>query len=313
VAPPAPIVPDASVAPTPLDAGPLAIPAPGFDRADFAVLEQRAVVFYAIGDSIDEVGRVPLDPVDLDQLGRARRIGWGDRENLYVLTAPFAVLRVTVDGAVWLPVPPLDEYRRDRPEGDVVPLDSDRFAIDGGAAWYGVCPWGTPENGISPRECLQWVYIELAPDPGVRELLGGAESKGMPSFPWPDAAPDDVTIVPGKSALGEPTMRCRGPGRKKADFDMALGFHWLSIDPPAVLVENGIYGPPGAGIVRWGWEVREGCAKKARMSGSAHPIAGPGGLWMSSTGKTDELGLYRAGTFLGTLSDALEGAFRPAP
>ncbi len=278
---PAPI-PSPGLAARPIvhDASPAAIPAPGFERADIAVLVAHALVFYALGDAPTEVGRIPLE---IDGVKHYERLGWADRDNLYVWTGPRAILHVTAAGAT--PI--------------AAPRDIELFAVDGGAAWAGAYP----APGSS-----RWDWIELAPTPNVHVTTDVDSMKRMRSYAWPDAAPAGITLTATKYEL-----QCRDAGRHTSTtFNAAVDYHWVSVDPPVVMLLIAT-GPPGAPGVS-SWQLHAGCVDAVGRAGSVKPEPGPDGLWQTSAGWIDRLQIYRGARWLGTIPVAnLTPAFRPPP
>jgi hypothetical protein len=268
-----------------------------YGATDLVAFDGSLAVFYALGDrGVEELYRA-------DQVDAVDDAGWHGRDQLVVFAAEEFVAIATTTGWRNVELPTL-------PRAVEGGESSNRLSVDDSGAWYGVCSgggWGGDEY-----ECDRWIWTRVVP-PGER-----AEGD-RPASPWtwPTAAPAgyQVTETPGDNYLA--SLGCAGADGSTTILpaegeSMIMEHHWVSVDPPALLVVSGHYGEDRAYPAVW--ELRDGCAATPRARGTfVEP--GPAGLWVgrdySDADSATHSVVYRGATAVGPVPVGYLIRFRP--
>lgn len=318
---PPPVV-DAAPTATPVAPAPSEALAPmpaGFAEADLAVLDHGEIVFYRAADTLRETARVTLPGADPEMFGFQG--DWIDRDSLAVSRGDRDALRLSKDGAVPLAVPDAAVFKTARPASDDPELGEGgmegRFTVVGGAVWWSQCAWSMPYDG---GVCEIWVNARLWPTPAREEAASPVATR---AFAWPTAAAKGYTVA----AAGEDAVRCTAPGARRpqtftSDADASEHidtFHWVSVDPPRLLIS---YGQDGyASLIPNRWTLHDGC-KPAPLAAGAAIDVGPGDLWIGTAGPADgaaedapsTLTVFRGARVVGAVAIGQSASvrFRPA-
>ncbi len=317
--PPATATPATTPAASPAYDPKLAAPT-GFATCDLVTVHGGVVVAYAIeGGALRETGRTKLATNDDDELMLDPHIGQGDfanRDHLFLTIGERDVAQVTAGGVAHVTVPPPSAFDRPKPTDgentDPGALSAPRtgLVISEGAAWWSQCPWGLAADGF---QCSSYVHARLWPTTAL-EL----DKPALPAhhFAWP-TAPAGYLAKPIKGTYR--SIACQPPkgatvtlGANPDDTDEEIdGTHWISTEPPLLLV---IYGHAGlADLIPDRWTLHAGCTEAPIASGTtAEP--GPNGLWLGRVGEDDAAHqfVYRGTTKLGEVPAGVTVLFRPA-
>lgn len=283
-----------------------------YGDADLVAFDDQGAVFYAVGDQLRVVARVPFE-LGGDEVQVSDAV-WVPRGAVYVVVGPRRVLRVTFDGAVPVAVPGPDELREATIEseyegpGSYDPgFDYHRLSGDAAGVWYGVCA-ETYEN--EELECGEWRWARIDPPGGDQPV----DARSRPSDPWPTTRPSGVTIHERRDdADVVVALDCVDAGGAAevtpGEGAVLMAYAWVSSDPPRLLTISGDFGLDD--YVPYGWELHDGCGDV--VDRGAHADPGPDGLWLGTRDDDDgpHTFVYRGGARIGELP---EGAayFRPA-
>jgi hypothetical protein len=245
---------------------------------------------------------------------------WVDRDHLVVALLDRDVVMVTASAITRLSVPPVKAFEVAKPadpDGDLEKANSAGVGLDAeglqvtakGEVFWSQCAWGQPYDGFL---CKTWVHAQLWPTPARTESTGPVTPR---SWSWTTSpAGFKTTVIDGKA------VACSGPGSKSTikagkpdDSDEYIeDVHWVSAQPPRLLVS---YGHPGlADVSPERWTLHDGCKPAVLASGSiAEP--GPAGLWIGSATRDEGVigpsTLYRNDKAIGQLPDHARTLLRP--
>jgi len=312
-----------------LPAAPLPKPPTGFATCELVTTSGGVVTAYAIGaGGLQATGTTTIakvGPADPDDMLLEQRVGdgdWTDRDHLFLISGPRAVIQVTASAIVPVEVPPPARFKRPKPASqdgeEMVAGDLDApgtgLVVQAGAAWWSECPWGMPYDGF---QCEGYVHARLWPTPA---LLADQPRLDPRRYSWPTAVPAGFSTRTIKRGPDDAGVACIGPGNQRANLypadesEVLDSYHWVSTTPPRLLV---LYGHGGLDeLILDRWALHAGCDDK-QVAGGTTVVPGPNGLWLAREGSSEDLTttrqvVYRGATVVGELPDDATVLFRPA-
>jgi hypothetical protein len=311
-----------AIAPTRPPPPPLPPPPAGFATAELATIVGGELATYATqSGKLTQTGTTTLVKVDdpneamfVHHVGQGH---WADRDHLVVRIGERAVVMITATAVTTVTIPPPARFKTPKPtgEGELSEGGADAswggLVVTKGEAWWSECPWGLPADGF---QCHGYVHARLWP---TETVVVGRDHMTTRDYAWPKPTPAGFVtreVKRGQFAIGGVTCEPpRGQGTKQTIFADTEGeeiveYHWVSVEPPRLLV---IYGHPGyADVIPDRWTLHAGCTSKA-VSGGASAMAGPAGLWLVGDGDHDQV-VFRGAEPIGQLPRSAAVLFRPA-
>jgi hypothetical protein len=293
-------------------------PPAGFATADLVLTVGGELSTWTItGDKLVRTGVVTLAKVDPEEIigSRLMQVGlgdWADREHLFVSVGARDVVMVTASAITAVPIPPVSTFETPRPtspdaaeleRGNDNSMNNGGLVVRSGETWWQECPWGLPYDGF---QCSGWIRARLWPTPNV--MKEQAELTRI-EHPWPSASPKKLSA---RLQNANKVLCSTGVGKPNqlAPDDLAeeiMSVHWVSAEPPRMLV---IYGHAGlADTVADRWTLHDGCEMTPIAAGT-DVTPGPNGLWLAE----DEHGvvLYRGAVRVGQLPAHTDVMLRPS-
>ncbi len=293
----------------------------GFASSDLALMIGGEVSAWSITDGkLIKTGSAKVAKVDVDDIPESILMGiglggWADRDHLFVTVGTREIVMITAHAITRVAMPPASTFEVPKPadpDGDLVrgseaEMGGDELVVTAGEAYWSQCAWGLPYDGF---QCRSWVHARLWPTPGVDK---DAPARASRTWDWA-ATPAGFTAKANSKVVA-----CSGPGSKSSipagtgggEPDEEIeGVHWVSTQPPRLLVS---YGRPGlADVIPERWTLHEGCIVAPLASGTT-ATPGPSGLWIGTT--TDRYNgpatLYRGATIIGELPEHATVMLRP--
>jgi hypothetical protein len=258
-----------------------------FERAELALFEHGDVSLYGFeNDQVTKLATYHVADGDYGQLG------WADREHLFASIERIVVMIdlhgvtpvvVPEDATLTAPKPKLDDVVEGGGIGNLVVAE--------GAAWWSRCAWGYPYDGF---QCTTYVHAQLWP--GRDRAVDTAPPIELPV--WTDTIPAGYRID-----NADKTFRCTQPNGTATtlssddDNDRAMFSHWVSADPPRLLL---IYGQAGySDLIPSRWTLHAGCAATPVARGVSTQL-GRNGLWLA-TDESKRVSIWRRGKLIGEL------------
>ncbi len=306
-------------------ARPLPAPPAGFAVAELVTMRGGELATWSTADGkLTKLGSVALadlpegDLVEAMAMSDLGKGNWADRDHLFLSLGERQVVMVTATAITRVTVPPPKDFETPKPadpENDIgkaraegVGLDSEGLQVTSkGEAFYSQCAWGRAYDGYI---CDAWVHVQLWPATNRSTGPGAITPR---SWSWP-SAPKGF-----KAAISSSVAACVGPagkagirpGTADSPDEQLEDVHWVSQQPPRLLVT---YGHAGlADIIAERWTLHDGCTAKPLASGAtAEP--GPDGFWIGVAKAEEGDGpatLYRGARTLGPLPDHARVMFRP--
>jgi hypothetical protein len=283
---------------------------PWFARADLVAFDGGDVVGYAVTDAIVEVGRLRVADAAAVPFGLSG--DWADHDDLIVKSDDASVVHITAAGMTALRVPPESEFAAPKPATDgsmeLVPSRSSRLVVAPGAAYWSRCAWGIPVDGF---QCDLYVHAELWPTPGIQQPT--EEPISPAGIKWNRPVPAGF-----HTEVNERALRCRPPAGAEVELagtaagERILGDHWVSVSPPRLLVEYGVFGL--ADLLPSSWSLYEACGPATLASGTS-VVPGSHGLWASEPPEPDDTAsrtvIWRGDKRIGVLPLCNKFRFRP--
>lgn len=271
---------------------------PWFDRVDVVVVRDGKLVAYALGAGPTELARLDIPSDGAPFVSGA----WGDRDHLFLRAGERRVVQLSRHGVVDVAIPPRARFATPRPDTDNAkdlveggPVDEGGLIVTDRGAFWAECPWGFPADGF---QCEGWRLAQLWPTPS-KVVAQPTLPAHVEHFAFPDAAPAGAALEQERDGLvctlGGPSTRIDptvvDPEAPAAPDDAAptwqlhadsavLGAHWLSAQPPRLLVR---WGSPGYdSLVEYAWTMHDGC-RPAPIDKGDFARPGPAPFWLDDS------------------------------